>query len=65
MLPSLTFSATDTTNHFSMTKKCCFTVFVFTHYSKGGRTYLHLESSCVLIIVPHDVGEKSHVVRHS
>lgn len=40
------------------------TPFTSTRYLRGGTTHLHLESSSVLVVVPHDVGEESHVVRH-
>lgn len=40
------------------------TLFTSTRYLRGGTTHLHLESSGVLVVVPHDIGEESHVVRH-
>lgn len=40
------------------------TLFTSTRYLRGGTTHLHLESSSVLVVVPHDIGEESHVVRH-
>lgn len=42
-----------------------FALFTFPRHLRAGITHLHLESSGVLIVVPHDIWEKSHIVRHS